>query len=92
MFYVNEYVIDQRFGGPEEGGWWFDVGFFQRQIFKTGDEALAQHVHQAHRKTELPVLNEGRREITSVLSQGRYEVYIQCDPGTDFPQYQPHYE
>jgi hypothetical protein len=24
--YVNIYAAEQRYGGPEEGGWWFDTG------------------------------------------------------------------
>ena len=24
--YVNCYMIDQAYGGPEEGGWWYTVG------------------------------------------------------------------
>ena len=26
MFYVNVYEIGQAYGGPEEGGWYYDVG------------------------------------------------------------------
>jgi len=24
--YVNAYLTDRRYGGPEEGGWWYDTG------------------------------------------------------------------
>jgi len=24
--YVNLYGVTRRYGGPQEGGWWFDVG------------------------------------------------------------------
>lgn len=26
MHYVNIYDVGQGYGGPEEGGWWYDVG------------------------------------------------------------------
>jgi len=25
-FYVNVYATDRHYGGPEEGGWWYDCG------------------------------------------------------------------
>ncbi len=30
VYFVNEYETDRCFGGPEEGGWWFDTGRFIR--------------------------------------------------------------
>jgi len=24
--YVNAYLVSREYGGPEEGGWWYDVG------------------------------------------------------------------
>jgi len=26
MLYVNAYRVSRAYGGPEEGGWWYDVG------------------------------------------------------------------
>lgn len=26
MFYVNVYKVNHAYGGPEEGGWWYEVG------------------------------------------------------------------
>ena len=25
-FYVNVYLLNRQYGGPEEGGWWYDTG------------------------------------------------------------------
>ena len=25
-FHLNEYVANRAYGGPEEGGWWYDTG------------------------------------------------------------------
>ena len=27
-FHLNEYLTNRAFGGPEEGGWWYDTGTF----------------------------------------------------------------
>ena len=26
MLYINAYIVSRCYGGPEEGGWWFDSG------------------------------------------------------------------
>lgn len=26
LLYLNAYVVGRSYGGPEEGGWWYDVG------------------------------------------------------------------
>ena len=26
MKYVNAYAVSRAYGGPEEGGWWYDIG------------------------------------------------------------------
>jgi hypothetical protein len=26
MKYVNAYIVTRHYGGPEEGGWWFNAG------------------------------------------------------------------
>lgn len=35
LWYVNTYLIDRAYGGPEEGGWWYDTEVPVRQ---SGDE------------------------------------------------------
>ena len=39
--YVNVYLIDLAYGGPEEGGWWFDFGqILSSQRVDTYEEAI----------------------------------------------------
>lgn len=26
MYYIHKYEVAQQYGGPEEGGWWYDSG------------------------------------------------------------------
>ena len=35
------YEIDREYGGPEEGGWWYDSGTFVRAIALHFDDATA---------------------------------------------------
>ena len=30
--FVNIYLVNRSYGGPEEGGWWYDHGWLQCSI------------------------------------------------------------
>lgn len=89
--FVNVYLIDRAYGGPEEGGWWYDTG----QAIRSEQYSSQEEAEEA-RDAEKAWCNEENRhrrsDIGSVLSEGKYVVYIEDDPGADFPTYTPHYE
>ena len=90
-FYVNEYLEDQAWGGPEEGGWWYDTGQYLEchGCFASRAEAdirvgeLAPHLAEA-RKGKLPP--------DSVACTGYPEVEIEKRLGAHFPTQRPRYE
>jgi hypothetical protein len=43
---VSEYAVDRLYGGPEEGGWWYDSPEFVRVVHRHSSEerAIAQAV------------------------------------------------
>ncbi len=100
---VAIYLVDKAYGGPEEGGWYYTCG--QRcdddvygvdgtdylGVFPTLQSALAARV-ALQDKLDAGV-NVGRRDISSVLSEGRYEAQAHNGhPPHDFPEVRPHYE
>ena len=89
-WYVNVYLIDKSYGGPEEGGWWFDTG----EIIRIIPCSSKKKAHRTMRLVELVVtkFNEGRRPISSVLSKGVLEAIISQSPGQNYPSQRPHYE
>jgi hypothetical protein len=95
MFSVSIHLVDRAFGGPEEGGWWFDYGepdgefWSYTRLFATEEEAVE------YGETLNPVirrLNRGRPEISSVLSKGEYRWVIQDGYPHVWPHSKPHYE
>jgi|TARA_R110001583_G_scaffold69697_2_gene197611 hypothetical protein len=43
MSYLNVYIIGRAYGGPEEGGWWYDYHeWVYRKNRETSDEELAE--------------------------------------------------
>jgi len=93
---VGIYMIDKAYGGPEEGGWWYTYG--------SPEEEHAHHTKHfedydaANRYSEMlynlivKPLNEGRKSIDSMLSEGIYDTYIQDGDPRPFPDQVPHYE
>lgn len=92
-YLVAVYMVDKAYGGPEEGGWWYDTGELIRIIDVFGHEQKAYDFCLRLNKLLRRTLNKGRREISSVLSTGRYfaEVYEDCAP-RHYPEITPHYE
>ena len=90
-WYVNLYVYDRAYGGPEEGGWWFDVYELQnttRVASKEEAESLQKVIQLACNEQ-----NDNRNsDVNSVLSEGMYVVMIENHKGFHKPQERPYYE
>lgn len=90
-YYLNEYMTDRAFGGPQEGGWWYDTGTFVacHGVYPTRGEAEAAADAMA------PGLAERRCGLhapDSVLCSGWPAVHVERHPGADFPKTRPRYE
>ena len=92
MYYVNLYLTNKAYGGPEEGGWWFGTGepvrsfaFFTR---KKAERCLAMVRKIAACRNE----TERRHEPSSVLCDGWYEAGIEPEPAREYPTERPGYE
>ena len=93
--YVSLYLVDRSYGGAEEGGWWYPCGEPDEETVKTfmsTDRASAEaYAHEL--ETERDERNAHRHsDISSVLSEGRFEVVIEEDKPAPFPRTRPHYE
>ncbi len=85
LHWVALYLVTLGWGGPQEGGWWYDSGelvtdpdLYARlcgypAAFPTEDEAYA---YCARLNLQIASLNEGRRPKSSVASEGEYEVLV----------------
>lgn len=90
LVYVNVYLCDRAFGGREEGGWWYDTKSVE-QVFYCKDEAHAKKVYD-QMVIEYAEENKNRRsDISSVLSEGRFNVELSAWPGERQPAERPHY-
>ena len=90
-FHLNEYLANRAYGGPEEGGWWYDTGRFVacHGAFGTVDEATAARDAKAN---WLADRRQGLHPPDSVLCTGWPVLRIEPHAGRDFPATRPRYE
>lgn len=92
-YVVAFYEIDQAWGGPEEGGWYFATGELLRpwRVCRSEDDAV-RVVRRANRL--LTRIQRGCRDVSSVLYQGgRYSAQLfENSAPKRFPEYRPVYE
>ena len=96
-FVVAVYDCDKRYGGPEEGGWWYQVGSLVRVIrVERNLETACAFARRMNDKLRGRVIgpNVGKRYgIDSVCSEGEYwaEVHDEYAP-KGYPETRPRYE
>lgn len=85
--YVTVYELGREYGGPEEGGWWYDTGtvVLTRRLDPNEDGGT---VAEELRK-EYPT---GSNRFSMVPRGRDYAVEIDEGPGVDYPSETPRYE
>jgi hypothetical protein len=91
-YVVAFYRMDRAYGGPEEGGWWYDCGTLERlyRVY-TYDNGAHQAVNRANRLLER--LQRNHRQIDSVIyDQSRFRaIMFEGIPPDHYPRDRPHY-
>lgn len=96
-YIVSVYLCDRAYGGPEEGGWYYECGtpseehIEHLQIFDDWQEAkLARDQLQTYLDD---AENANRPSIDSVLSQGVYRAIVdENELPKPYPKERPYYE
>lgn len=92
-FLVGVYLVDRAYGGPEEGGWWYDCGELVRVIRLFKNQSRAEDFARALNSKLHATLNRGRRPVDSVLSDGCYSARVFPNSAPRFfPETRPFYE
>jgi len=93
---VSVFMIDQAYGGPEEGGWWYQTGYpcgdYERFTRLFRSESRARHYAQRLEYHLVRHLNKGRPSISSVISCGIFEARVCDGMPKAFPEERPYYE
>jgi hypothetical protein len=93
---VAVYLVDRAYGGPEEGGWYYNCGVPSEEHanftrgFKRSSDAYA-YVRKLN-TTYGAKWNKGRHSISSVLSEGEFFAEAYEGNPAPYPASKPHYE
>ena len=97
--FVAPYIHDRAYGGPEEGGWWFDThspiedkkytGEYRYKIMR-----LDNAVNYAKRANQLckKFVNDGKHPMDSVNCEGLVVYVITEGEPHHMPETKPHWE
>ena len=93
-FHVNLYRTDRQYGGPEEGGWWYDTGRFEACVGLFDDRKVAMGLFEALEASDwLKERKAGLHAPSSVLSEAEWPLLMVEDhAGRDYPRNRPRYE
>ena len=100
---VGLYMVDRQYGGPEEGGWFFDSGELVEDPSdyerlgatpRTFADAAGAEAFVRSLEPGLLALNEGRPDIGHSNSRGQYELmsFEGASLPKAFPERRPTYE
>ncbi len=90
--FVNTYLTNQAYGGPEEGGWWYMYGEPEESV--QFDYAVEAHeaYEEISNKWKQKNIDEGNRETSSVSCDGYYQTWIEDKFAVAFPKQPQTYE
>jgi hypothetical protein len=92
IVYVNAYAVSRDYGGPEEGGWYYNAGepLASMPVRDKGDavDKMVKHLEDT-----LGPEYAHERSIYSVLGDGQnLEIRVQDNIADYWPKQRPHYE
>jgi hypothetical protein len=90
MKYLNVYAVTRHYGGPEEGGWWFNRGEPLASVPVT-DMSDDQIIVERDRLKGL-FEDHAEGDIYSVLGGVAVSVHNEDHVARPWPEHTPHYE
>jgi hypothetical protein len=96
--YLNLYGLTQSYGGPEEGGWWYEQGIalgsiplpavweYTSNIYHE-ELCLRPCIKAVHEEWARNCLN-----LTAMNDTQHYRIAIESSMASDYPRNRPHYE
>lgn len=96
MKFINVYAVSRNYGGPEEGGWWWDSGEPIASV-PIDDNTLIDHIaevkkHLIEKLEPVYKTSSGRIGRYSVAGGADVEAYVEDHPAAAWPEKVPHYE
>lgn len=92
-FVVAFYELDRAYGGPEEGGWWFDTGSLSHVFAVASNRQKAERIAERANRL-LKRLQRHKTHISSVsYAGGRHAAIVFQDTAPKyFPDQKPTFQ
>lgn len=101
IVYIGVYELEQNYGGPEEGGWWYDSGipvegFPIRVRLEDGEYKLSDEEKKIVAEAEAHIAPEYNFDTSCRTSCGPqrgddFSLQMTWDKPEAFPKHRPHY-
>lgn len=89
--FVNVYEVDRCYGGPQEGGWYYDCGEVADSYELVGGRNRKRMAERKRRQLQSEFCPRGGRSQRSYM-RCKYRVVVERQPGQPFPKQRPRYE
>lgn len=86
--YVALIEADRAYGGPQEGGWWFDIQIVVEQISVSDIAGINAVVEDLKARYN----NDGRYEPGTSISDGWYKILVSTKPVMCEPRQIPRWD
>lgn len=98
-YFIHKHEVAQSYGGPEEGGWWYETGIPVKDFIPVGPFDTRDEASEKCRELNLAERDRAEREeeygYTSVLSYRSNHYAYSVHETTvmePYPERRPHYE
>lgn len=91
--FITVFEVDREYGGPEEGGWYYDTGvpvLVVPVIHPDSEQLWTPEAEAAYDALREQFPRTGKRN--SVLGGADYDISARFAPGRAYPARRPHYE
>lgn len=94
VFYVALYFCQQCYGGPEEGGWYYDSGERKGKVKAFATKQEARKFQERAQRCMDAWHEENKVPLHSSVSRGAYHVEFHGNdyPPDHYPETRPFYE
>lgn len=90
--WLNCYSVSRNYGGPEEGGWYYDEGRMLASLDVTGKTEEEIEASKAKLTEQFGWPKDNRQGRFSVNGGADFEIRLEGERGSDYPEERPHYE
>lgn len=100
VWWAQAFFTGRAYGGPEEGGWWYDTGehimslpFLAEQTSVVTEDGYTEdrHDEEAREKARLLLLELCEVAGNNTKSK-KFKIFFATEPGEDYPLERPYFE